>query len=130
VQSREHVAREIVALAARPRRQRHVPRVAALGLMAHAVWPRTTERLLRRALLRFHLGGPQPPTDGGLFDPSPGPGSTRGTRPPLVSGARFALWIIRELAAMAVAGAAGTMQSRQVSQGRQGGQMTPAVRHS
>ena len=86
----------MVALAERPRRERHVPRVAVFGLMLRAVWPRTTERLLRRALFRFHLGAPQPRTEGALFEPSPGPGPVHGHRPPLVTTARMMLWVLGE----------------------------------
>lgn len=97
VQMPEDVARAMVALAARPRRQVHVPRYTALGLMLHAVFPRPAEQLLRRALWRFHLGGDQPATEGGLFAPSPGPGTVHGNRQPLVSTTRFVLWAMWEL---------------------------------
>lgn len=99
-QSPWKIARAIVSLAERPRRQMHVPHIAVLGLMLHAVFPRTTDQLLRRALLRFHLDGTQTPTEGGLFEPSPGPGTATGTRQPLVSTAGFLAWAFGELGAI------------------------------
>lgn len=97
VQSPEKVARAIVRLIERPRRERHVPRVAALGLVLHWMMPRTSERLLARALARFHFGLPAPRGEGAIYQPQQA-GTVHGTRPPTVSTARFALWAIRELA--------------------------------
>lgn len=98
VQSPERVARAIVELAARPRRERHVPRVAVLGYALHWLAPRTTERLLLRALRAFHFGREeQPHTPGNLYDPSREEGTLHGARPPQVSTPMFAAWVAREL---------------------------------
>jgi short-subunit dehydrogenase len=96
VQSPEKVARAIVRLIERPRRERHVPRVAALGLVLHWMMPRTTERLVAHALRRFHFGLPAPRGEGAIYQPQQ-PGTVHGTRPPTISGPRFALWAAREL---------------------------------
>lgn len=96
-QSPEKVARALVALIERPRRQRFVPRIAELGLVAHRLAPRTTERLLLRALTRFHLGEAQPRTKGNLFRPATEPGRVHGRRKPRIDVVSFAAWSIREL---------------------------------
>lgn len=102
MQSPEKVARALVALIARPRRQRFVPRVAELGLLIHRVAPRTTERLLLRALQRFHLRGTEPRTEGNLFRPGDEPGTVHGGRQPRVGMPAFMAWSVRELLRMAV----------------------------
>jgi short-subunit dehydrogenase len=100
VQSPERVARAIVEVAARPRRERYVPRYVPVGLALHWLMPRTTERLLRHALMTFHLIGRQPTTDGSLFVSRDGPGSTRGSRRPVVSRMAFAAWVLLDLGSM------------------------------
>jgi short-subunit dehydrogenase len=97
VQSPEKVARALVGLIERPRRQRFVPRMAELGLVIHRVAPRTTERLLLRALQRFHLGEGERRTDGNLFRPADEPGEVHGRRPPRISMPSFIAWSAREL---------------------------------
>lgn len=101
MQSPEKVARALVRLIERPRRERHVPRVAALGLVLHWLMPRTTERLVSRALSRFHFGLPEAPTEGAIYRPQQAEGTVHGSRPPTVSGPRFAAWTARELARIA-----------------------------
>jgi NAD(P)-dependent dehydrogenase (short-subunit alcohol dehydrogenase family) len=97
MQSPEKVARALVHLIEHPRRERHVPRAAALGLAIHWLMPRTTERLIARALTRFHFGALEPRTEGSIYRSLPAEGTVHGSRPPTVSGARFAAWIPREL---------------------------------
>lgn len=97
VQSPEKVARALVGLIERPRRQRFVPRSAELGLLIHRLAPRTTERLLLRALQRFHLRGSEPRTEGNLFRPGDEPGTVHGGRPPRISMPAFIVWSAREL---------------------------------
>jgi short-subunit dehydrogenase len=97
VQSPEKVARALVALIERPRRQRFVPRLAELGLVVHRVAPRTTERLLLRALRRFHLGEDEPPKEGNLYRPAAEPGAVHGRRPPRIGMPSFIAWSAREL---------------------------------
>jgi short-subunit dehydrogenase len=96
-QSPEVVAAAILDLAARPRRQRYVPRYMALGVLLHWMWPEFTERVLRRALQRFHLVGRQAATRGNLSEPVPRRGSVRGSRPPLIGVAGLAVWVAADL---------------------------------
>jgi short-subunit dehydrogenase len=100
VQPPERVARAIVQVAAKPRRERYVPRYMPAGLALHWLSPRIAERLLRHALQRFHLSGHQPSTDGGLFVASGRPGSIRGSRRPLVGRVAFAAWALQDLGKM------------------------------
>lgn len=103
VQTPEAVARAIVALAARPRRERYVPRYTWLGLVAHWLLPRTSERLLRHALQKFHLVGREAISEGSLFTPRDSIGSTRGSRRPVVGRVTFALWVAMDLTMMGFA---------------------------
>ncbi len=96
----ETVARALVDLLKHPQRQRFVPRIAALGVAAHALFPRTCERLLLRALEKFHLTQPQPTTDGNLYRPSPEIAAVHGRRPPRIRTPAFVLWAARELLRM------------------------------
>jgi short-subunit dehydrogenase len=101
VQDPEDVARAIVDVAARPRRQRYVPRYIAAGVALHWLWPTATERLLHHALLAFHLVGKQAVTEGNLFSPAATLGAIHGDRRPVIGRTLFALWIAREIASMA-----------------------------
>jgi short-subunit dehydrogenase len=108
MQSPEKVARAIVDLAARPRREVHVPHAAVLGLALHAALPRTTERLVLHALERWHFDDtPEPMTSGNLHTPTEvNGGQTHGQRKPQLSTARFAGWAALELARIEVDSAA------------------------
>ncbi|MFY0542082.1 SDR family NAD(P)-dependent oxidoreductase [Nannocystis pusilla] len=97
VQSPDQVACAVVDLVEHPRRQRFVPRIAELGLVIHRVFPRTMERLLYRALGRFHLGAPEPPVEGNLFRPTGEHAAVRGHRPPRLGTPAFLAWTAREL---------------------------------
>ncbi|HEY8431516.1 MAG TPA: SDR family NAD(P)-dependent oxidoreductase, partial [Sandaracinaceae bacterium] len=99
MQSPEKVARAIVELIERPRRQRHVPRIAALGVALHALAPRTVEELLTSALRRWHFAPRQQlPTAGNLYEPTAEQAAIHGDRPPRIGTVRFALWSLGELA--------------------------------
>lgn len=87
------VAAALVDLAVRPRRQRYVPHCIALGVAAHWLWPRLTERLLLRALSVFHLVGSQPTHDGSLYAPMPVRGTIHGTRGPVISAPALVAWL-------------------------------------
>ncbi|HKU43295.1 MAG TPA: hypothetical protein VJR89_34275, partial [Polyangiales bacterium] len=103
MQSPESVARALVRLAEHPVRERHVPRIAALGLALHRLMPRTVERLLLHALERWHFERtPQPITHGNLYTPDPSPAAVRGERPAQTNTPRFTLWTIAELVRMQV----------------------------
>lgn len=94
----EKVARAIVQLARRPRHERHVPRIARLGLALHALFPNTTERLLLHALREFHfVDAAAPRSEGNLYRPSRRKAAVRGVRPPLLGRAGVAVWSVREL---------------------------------
>jgi NAD(P)-dependent dehydrogenase (short-subunit alcohol dehydrogenase family) len=93
VQSPERVARAVADVAERPRRLRYVPRIAVLGLIAHAVMPRAIERLLLEALRTWHLSDqPEPVTTGNLFGPAREPAKAHGDRPPQIGTARLFAW--------------------------------------
>jgi hypothetical protein len=95
VQSPEKVAIAIADVCERPRRTRYVPRSIALGVAMHAIAPRITERLLLDALRRWHLSDrKQAIGPGNLYTPprTP-PAMTHGTRPPMISAPRLALWL-------------------------------------
>lgn len=100
VQSPEYVARVLVELARHPRRERHVPRYAALGFVMRWMVPRTTERLLLHALQRFHIEEVQPETKGALYQPVNQPGSVHGNRRAMTGRPSFTAWVLRELASI------------------------------
>lgn len=98
VQSPEAVARALVALADYPVRERHVPRVAVLGLGLHALFPRTVERLILNVLREWHFGDrPEPRVHGNLYEPDADVTTAHGTRQPQVSLPGLALWILSHL---------------------------------
>jgi NAD(P)-dependent dehydrogenase (short-subunit alcohol dehydrogenase family) len=99
-QDPEQVAAAIVDVAARPRRQRYVPRYIALGVMLHWLAPNVTERLLLHALQKFHLVSAQPHTRGNLFGPTSAKGSVRGVRGPVIGRWAFAAWAAVDLLRM------------------------------
>jgi NAD(P)-dependent dehydrogenase (short-subunit alcohol dehydrogenase family) len=109
VQDPETVARAIVDVAARPRRQRYVPRYMVAGVALHWLWPDATERLLRHALGRFHLVGREPVSEGTLFAPGDTAGAIHGRRRPVIGRTLFALWVAREIAAMGARWVQGTL---------------------
>ena len=100
VQPPERVARAIVQVAVKPRRERYVPRYVPAGLAMHWLWPRTTERLLRHALLTFHMIGRQPVTNGSLFVARQNRGTIRGSRRPIVGRVKFVGWLAQDLGRM------------------------------
>ena len=101
IQDPHRVAAAMVALAARPRRLRYVPRYAAAGVALHWASPETTERLLKDALQAFHLVGHEPPTHGNLFAPLEVPATVQGTRAPIVGVPALAGWLLGDLVNMA-----------------------------
>jgi NAD(P)-dependent dehydrogenase (short-subunit alcohol dehydrogenase family) len=94
VQSPETVARAIASVAERPRRVRFVPRSIALGLVFHAITPRTAERLLLAALRRWHLTDePQWTGSGNLYaGAGEDQATTHGVRPPRIGPLAFVAW--------------------------------------
>ena len=102
VQEPEAVARVIVDVAARPRRQAYVPRYIAAGIAVHWLWPHPVERVLHRALRKFHLVGRQAQTQGNLFSHSGTKGATHGTRRPVIGRTLFTAWLVGQVAAVGV----------------------------
>ncbi|MBA3463175.1 MAG: SDR family NAD(P)-dependent oxidoreductase [Deltaproteobacteria bacterium] len=98
VQSPEKVARAVADVCERPRRMRYVPRIIALGVVAHAIAPRTSERLLLAALRRWHMSNePQAIGQGNLYDPPAVAAHTHGTRPPMISTPGLVAWLSLQL---------------------------------
>ena len=95
VQSPDDVARALVDLAARPRRERHVPRIAALGLLLHTLVPRPVERTLLHVLAKTHLGPElEPDNQGSLRAASDAPASVHGHRSEKMSSFALFGWIL------------------------------------
>ena len=114
VQSPKKVARAVVDLAERPRREVHVPRIAALGLVLHDLLPNTVERLLMDSLARWHFDPTEEPkTLGSLYEPSFQNAATTGLRPPRVGTLRFSSWVARRLLELSVEGAGRRLGMRQ-----------------
>ena len=77
--------RALADLVDHPRDEVHVPKIAVLGLALRGLFPHTTDRMLLRALRRWHFDGkPEARNDGNLHE-SIGLGAVRGTRRPQVS---------------------------------------------
>lgn len=67
-QSPEKVARAMVSLAARPRRELHVPRYIKLGVILHSLMPEVVERATLHIVREWHFGfAHQGKTSGNLF---------------------------------------------------------------
>jgi short-subunit dehydrogenase len=90
------VARALVNLAERPRRERHVPRIVWFGLALHALLPRTVERTLLHVLAAWHLG-PEParPSMGTTLESKGSDGHVHGTRAAKGSSWALAGWLLR-----------------------------------
>jgi NAD(P)-dependent dehydrogenase (short-subunit alcohol dehydrogenase family) len=118
VQSPEKVARAIVGLVERPRRERHVPRGVPLWLGWHSLRPRTIERLVLHALERWHLEGREQLGEGNLFRPLPGGSSIHGRRKPRIAAPALFVWALREYVQLEIE-AARTAISRWLPRPRQ-----------
>lgn len=95
VQSPEKVARALCDLAERPRRELHVPRIAALGLALHALFPATVERVIFDVVQRWHVGGRQSlDAAGNLWQPSSEELGVHGDRPPRIGTLELFAWLI------------------------------------
>jgi short-subunit dehydrogenase len=98
VQSPEEVATALVDLAERPRRERHVPRIATLGLALHALFPRQVERLVHDVLQQWHFGELEAEKPAGnLWSGAEAPGGIHGRRQQRLSSPRLVFWILRWL---------------------------------
>jgi short-subunit dehydrogenase len=104
-QSPEKVARAVLSLVKRPRRELHVPRIAALGVALHDLMPDKVEALLLHALQRWHFDPvAEPSSPGNLFHPSHRQQPSRrpedgihGQREPRVGAPAFFLWALGDL---------------------------------
>lgn len=95
VQNPADVASALVDLVARPRRQRHVPRIAALGLALHALMPRAVERTLLHVLSSWHFEPQRTETsEGDLLKPSRVPARVHGARPARAGSLSLFGWIL------------------------------------
>lgn len=96
VQEPHDVARALVDLAERPRRERYVPRIAALGLALHRLFPRTVERTLLHVLSTWHFRPElQATTEGALLRPLPMPARVHGSREQRADSFALFGWILR-----------------------------------
>jgi NAD(P)-dependent dehydrogenase (short-subunit alcohol dehydrogenase family) len=97
MQAPQAVARAMVSLAARPRRELYVPRAAGIGVGLHAAFPTLGDRLVLLLTREWHFGHQsQPDTSGNLFSP-PASGQVRGHRPQRTTMPRMAVWGIIHL---------------------------------
>jgi NAD(P)-dependent dehydrogenase (short-subunit alcohol dehydrogenase family) len=93
MQEPEAVAKALVSLAERPRRELYVPRAAALGVALHGVFPRLTDRVILEMTREWHFGHePQPPDSGNLFHPPVDGEQVRGRRPARTTLPHLLLW--------------------------------------
>jgi NAD(P)-dependent dehydrogenase (short-subunit alcohol dehydrogenase family) len=90
-----HAARVMVAMARRPRRERHVPSITLLGLALHQLFPRTVERAIHRVVSNWHFGRRElPDAKGNLWQPAREVAQIAGTRPPRITFARLVVWLL------------------------------------
>lgn len=91
----EASARAMVSLARRPRRERHVPRIALFGLALHQLFPRLVERAIHHIVGNWHFGwlGQRNPR-GNLWQPASEPARVRGNRAPRISFPMLLLWLV------------------------------------
>lgn len=101
VQAPEHVARALVDLIERPRRELHVPRVAWLGLALHSLAPSLVEHVIYDALSRWHLGSAQAlEPQGNLWQPSKDAPAVHGQRAPRLDLASLLGWMVGHYAGL------------------------------
>jgi len=95
VQTPEDVARALVDLAASPRRERHVPRIAYLGLLLHELFPRPVERTLLHVLTNFHVGPDRMPDRTGTLERAGNaPAAIQGKRAARLTSLHLFTWIL------------------------------------
>jgi NAD(P)-dependent dehydrogenase (short-subunit alcohol dehydrogenase family) len=103
VQSPERVAAIVANVIEHPRRERHVPRLATLGVALHSIAPRPMERLVQAVVREWHFSPEGTSTlDGNLFAPSDERAEVHG-RSPKGSALRVAGWTVRYLLGLAPA---------------------------
>lgn len=100
-QSPEKVARVLVSLVERPRREVHVPSYARFGVALHSLLPETVERAILHIVREWHFGfALEGPKDGNLFAPPSGAEAkaTHGTRRARTSLAGMLAWTVAHFA--------------------------------
>lgn len=98
-QSPEKVARALVALAASPRRELHVPGYAKLGVIWHALMPATVERLTLHLVREWHFGfALENETSGNLFQSRDDAQGIHGKRAARTSLPGLIAWTVRHFA--------------------------------
>lgn len=87
------VARALVRLAERPRRELVVPRYARIGLFLSRLFPKSVERATLHLTREWHSGHElERPTDGNLYSPRKRTGRVRASRRPRTSFLRMLAW--------------------------------------
>lgn len=100
-QTPEKVARALVSIVERPRREVHVPSYARVGIALHALFPATVERLVLHLVREWHFGfAPEGRKAGNLFSPPSGEASKgmHGTRRARVSLPGMLAWTVAHFA--------------------------------
>jgi NAD(P)-dependent dehydrogenase (short-subunit alcohol dehydrogenase family) len=93
MQAPEEVARALVSLAERPRRELYVPRSARIGVALHGMFPKLGDRMLLHVTREWHFGHQsQPNTAGNLYSPLKHSEQVRGHRPARTTFPRLLLW--------------------------------------
>lgn len=93
MQSPEKAARALVALLERPRRERRVPRIAALGLSLHALFPDAVEKAVLHLVREWHFDFmPERPKTGNLFLPTGQAARVHGERPARIGVSGMLAW--------------------------------------
>lgn len=111
VQAPEQVAHALIDLIERPRRERCVPRVAALGLALHALFPAMVEHVIHDSLSRWHLGARKAPDPrGNLWQPPAETPEVRGRRPPLLGLSELVGWVVGHYAMRGIQRLAGAQR--------------------
>jgi NAD(P)-dependent dehydrogenase (short-subunit alcohol dehydrogenase family) len=93
MQAPEKVAAALVELIERPRRERRVPRIAAVGLALHALFPSAVERAILHLIREWHFDfSPQEPGVGNVFSPSREDAHVHGRRPARIGLPGMVVW--------------------------------------
>ncbi len=103
MQSVEKVARALVSLAERPRRELYVPRYVEFGIALHALLPATVEKMILHIVREWHFGfEPRASTAGNLHEPPRGPTGVEGHSPARTSLPRMLVWTLTHFVKLAM----------------------------
>lgn len=99
-QSPVDVARALVSLAERPRRELHVPRYMQIAVGLRALFPRTVEKAVLHAVREWHFGfEEEAPGDGNLFEGGRKRAAVHGERVARTTLPGLALWALKHFGA-------------------------------